>query len=76
MKIKFLGIKEEGTKRSGCCGRRKASRFVIRREKRMVLPSGRAITFRMGEAVDVGADDAAFLLSLNTQVMTSFQEVE
>lgn len=73
--IRFMGLRELEQKSSGCCGRRRVSEYVIKREKRMVLPSGRIVTFRIGETEDVSEEDGKFLLSLNTRTMSSFLEV-
>lgn len=79
MKVEFLGFKEQG--KTGCvpCGRRKVS-TTFKREKKVVLPSGRTIFFIYGRAEEVSKDDGEFLLeltySLNGKEVNMFKEVD
>lgn len=64
MKLEFLGYRQEG-KKAGCpvCGKRTVSKYTFHREKRMVLPSGRTMTFFVGHVYIVNDSDGDFLLS-------------
>lgn len=63
MRVQFLGFKQQ--KRSGCpvCGKSRVSEYSFQREKRMVLPSGKAVTFYAGQIYDFSETDIIFLLN-------------
>lgn len=65
LKLKFMGMIEKDEPRRSCCGGRRISQSVMRREKKMMLPSGRAFTFKTGVVAEVSENDGEFLLSLN-----------
>ena len=78
MKVEFLGFKEQG--KTGCapCGRSKVS-TTLKRDKKVVLPSGKAVFFIMGRAEEVSEEDGEFLLeltySLDERETNMFKEV-
>ena len=63
VKVTFLGMRE--AQKSGCsaCGKRRTTSTVIKREKKMRLPSGQLTTFHAGHSYEVTEDDGAFLLA-------------
>ena len=77
MKIKFLGCKEQGRKACIPCGRKSSGGYTFKRMKKMVLPSGTAITFHVGYEYEVNQKDGEFLLEqtylLNGQKTRMFE---
>lgn len=62
MRIRFNGIVERHTTGCHSCGAHKTD-LGFTMKKRYILPSGAAITFRVGCPVEVSDEDAEFLLS-------------
>lgn len=65
MILRFNGSVERES--HGCvpCGTRSVSESVFRRSKTYYLPSGRSLTFRVGQTYDVSEEDGEFLLLYN-----------
>ena len=76
MKVKFLGYAEQG--KTGCvpCGNRRVSGQIFKREKRMVLPSGRAVSFYAGQVYDVDEEECTFLLEMNEKGKRMFEKAD
>lgn len=62
MKLQFLGFSK--AERTGCavCGSRRRTSIGIQREKRMMMPHGKMMTFHAGKEYDLSDADGAFLL--------------
>lgn len=69
MTIRFLGIKGSQKPSGGCkvCQARKASSGMAELAKKVILPSGKAITFSAHRPVEVTETDAEYLLGLTYQ---------
>lgn len=62
MKVVFNGTVEKRTS-GGCNCKGKTSSSTFIRSKMYILPSGRSVTFTVGQPVEVSERDGAFLLS-------------
>lgn len=80
MKLEFLGFKQQGNAGCSVCGKRKSSNYTFQREKKMVLPSGRRMTFFAGQTYEVSEVEGKFLLAqtylTGTEQTMIFKEVK
>lgn len=79
MSIRFLGFRQADKKGCSVCGKKRTSDWTFKREKRMVLPSGRNMTFFMGRTYEVNHLDGEFLMEqtylMNGAAIKMFEEV-